>query len=228
MRKPTMKSTHEFVDYLAGYLGQVRCLKVLSNQALLIADLDERMGVRWSSVINGRCPSPQQRRDALAERLNVADLRQVVWPGVERLLVDLHSLQAYVNALPAYSDSRQGWDVVQHLEHPRTAIDLMNRCVASLKALRALDESERFLHALWDQLMLVTRWSRQSINPEPPERARVNFGVVTLQQMDATATGLLQKFCTGFHDFCELYADFPVLEPPVRMNIEPLEGFRKE
>lgn len=227
MRKPVMKSTHAFVDYLAEHLGMVRCLKSVSNQHPTLAALDERMGRRWSSVINGRSPSPQQRREALAERVNVADLRSLTVPGVDALLVRLHSLQMYVVALPAPAQAGTGWDVPAHVVHPRDIVSQINACVDTVKALRGIDPDDPTIADVWDQLMHIARWSRESLNPPADDRARITLGRLTATQLHESLDRLLYKFCVSFHDFCELYAQFPELAAPVAMDIGTTDDFHK-
>src|SRR6266568_3080532 len=101
MERPVMRSITEFSDYLARHLGMARVMRRLSRDDAHLVGLDKLMSERWASVINGRCPSPEQRAVALAERENVANLFPRVRPATCELLVALHSLQAYVNALPA-------------------------------------------------------------------------------------------------------------------------------
>ena len=228
-RKPKMKSVHAFVDYLAEHLGQVRCLKLLSNKDPMLVELDERMGERWSSVINGRCPSPEQRRAALAERVNVAELFQRVKPAMDELLVTLHSLQMYVATLPVEEGSAGGWEQPAHLLHPRATVDMLNGCIDKIRAIRALSADDHFFSAVWDQLMLMAKWSRESLNPSMLERQKITFRVLTATQMDNSTRAAIERFCRSFHDFCELYAEFPVLPAVPRMDLTPIaDGFKKE
>src|SRR5258706_288707 len=71
MDKPVMRSITEFSDYLATHLGMARIMRRLSRDDEYLVHLDTLMSERWASVINGRCPSPQQREVALRERENV-------------------------------------------------------------------------------------------------------------------------------------------------------------
>lgn len=227
-RKPKMKSVHAFVDYLAEHLGMVRCLLALSNKDAMLVQLDERMGERWSSVINGRCPTPEQRRAALDERIAAAELNHRVKPAMDELLVVLHSLQMYVVTLPATEENTGGWETKAFLDHPRAIVDKMNLAITRVKMMRALNPADRFFEAVWDQLMTLARWSRESVNPSAEARSKINLGVITQKQMDESLQAAMTRFCTSFHDFCELYADFPVLPAVPRMDIEPLPDFRKE
>ncbi len=227
MRKPKMKNVHAFVDYLAEHLGRVRCLGVLSNRDVMLVALDKRMGERWSSVINGRCPSPEQRRAALAERVNVAELFQRVKPAMDELLAILHSLQMYVAALPVAEAATGAWETTSHIEHPRATVDLLNKAIDRVKAIRALDAEDHFFTAIWDQLMIMARWSREGLNPSVDDREKITFRVVTQSQMDASTRAAIETFCTSFHDFCELYADFPVLPAVPRMDLTSPD-FKKE
>lgn len=228
-RKPKMKSVHAFVDYLAEHLGMVRCMKMLSKKDPMLVELDERMGERWSSVINGRCPSPEQRRAALAERMNVAELFQRIKPAMDELLVTLHSLQMYVATLPTHEASTGGWEQQAQLLHPRATVDMLNSSIDAVRAIRALDPDDLFFTALWDQLMRMAKWSRESLNPPAEEREKITFRVVTQSQMDASTRAAVERFCRSFHDFCELYAEFPVLPPVPKMDLTPIaEGFKKE
>ncbi len=227
MRKPKMKSVHAFVDYLAEHLGMVRCLKVLSKKDAMLVELDERMGVRWSSVINGRCPTPEQRRDALAERVSVAELFQRIKPAMDELLVTLHSLQMYVATLPVEEKSTGSWESTTHIQHPRATVDMLNSSIDKVKAIRALSPDDHFFTAIWDQLMIMAKWSRESLNPPGEERAKITLRVVTQTQMDASTRTAVERFCTSFHDFCELYADFPVLPAVPRMDLTSPD-FKKE
>src|SRR5690349_8797284 len=111
MAKPVMKSITEFADYLAMHLSMARVMRKLSRDDTYFVRLDELMGERWCSVINGNCPSPEQRRVALEERENVSNLFPRVQPATKELLVLLHSLQAYANALPTAGGESGGWAV---------------------------------------------------------------------------------------------------------------------
>jgi hypothetical protein len=228
-RKPKMKSVHAFVDYLAEHLGMVRCLSLLSKKDAILVELDERMGERWSSVINGRCPSPEQRRDALAERVNVSELFQRVKPAMDELLVVLHSLQMYVATLPVAEASSGGWEQTAQILHPRATVDMLNSSIDKVRAIRSLNPEDTCFTAIWDQLMLMARWSRESVNPSAEERAKISFRVLTQSQMDTSTREAVERFCKSFHDFCELYAEFPVLPAVPRMDLTLLSpDFRKE
>lgn len=227
MRKPKMKSTHAFVDYLAEHLGMVRCLKVLSGKDQMLVALDERMGERWCSVINGRCPSPEQRRAALAERVNVSELVHRVKPSMDALLAMLHSLQMYVAAMPVAEPTSGSWETVAHIQHPRETVDLLNGSIDRVKAIRVLNPEDHFFTAIWDQLMIMARWSRESLNPPSEDRSKITFNVVTQSQMDESTRAAIGRFCRSFHDFCELYAEFPVLPAVPRMDLTSPD-FKKE
>lgn len=227
MRKPKMKSVHAFVDYLADHLGMVRCLSFLSGKDEMLVKLDRVMGERWSSVINGRCPTPEQRRAALAERVNVGDLFHRVKPSMDALLVTLHSLQMYVAALPVTETAEGSWETTSHIAHPRATVDLLNSAIEKVRAIRKLSPEDHFFSAIWDQLMIMARWTRESLNPSAEERAQISFRVVTQSQMDESTRSAVETFCRSFHDFCELYADFPVLPAVPRMDLTSPD-FRKE
>src|SRR4051812_32724601 len=168
MDKPVMRSITEFSDYLASHLGMVRTMRHLSRDDEYLVGLDRLMSERWSSVINGRSPSPQQREVALRERENVANLYPRVRPATCELMVGLHSLQAYANALPAAGAASGGWAVRADLLHPDNVVKMLSAALDDAKGLHALDEENAFFKALLDQLLEMARWTRTSLNP-PPE-----------------------------------------------------------
>src|SRR4051794_31290906 len=125
MEKPVFKSIHEFSDYLAKHLGHARIMKRLSRDDPYFVQWDKLMGERWVSVINCNSPTPQQRQVALEERQNVANLFPRCQPATKELLVLLHSLQAYANALPMPTGSSGGWDLRADLVHPDITIKML-------------------------------------------------------------------------------------------------------
>jgi len=209
MDKPVMRSITEFSDYLAGYLGKARVMRRLSRDDEHLVALDKLMSERWCSVINGRRPSPQQREVALRERENVADLYPRVRRGTCELLVLLHSLQAYANALPLATGQQGGWAIRADLIHPDNVIKMLSAALDDVKGLHALDEQNEFFKNLLDQLLEMARWTRTSLNPQPEDRAKVHVGDVTQEQLDEALRSVLETVCRGMHDFCELYANFP-------------------
>jgi hypothetical protein len=229
MDKPVMRSVTEFSDYLALHLGMVRTMRHLSRQDEYLVGLDKLMAERWCSVINGRCPSPQQREVALRERENVANLYPRVRVATCELLVALRSLQAYVNALPlAGGGGGGGWAVREDLVHPDNVVKMLSGALDDSKGLHALDEENGFFKGLLDQLLEMARWTRTSLNPPAEDRAKVHLGEVTQEQLDVELRKVLERVCRSMHDFCELYANFPTLAPPVKMGLEPLPWDRKE
>src|SRR5258706_16390330 len=124
MDKPVMRSITEFSDYLATHLGMAQIMRRLSRDDEYLVHLDALMSERWASVINGRCPSPPQREVALRERENVANLYPRVRAATCELLVLLHSLQAYGNALPAAGRASGGWAVKAELVHPDNVLKM--------------------------------------------------------------------------------------------------------
>ncbi|MFT3787742.1 MAG: hypothetical protein QM770_16495 [Tepidisphaeraceae bacterium] len=209
MRKPTMKSPHEFVDYLATHLGRVRCLKALSRKDAYFVQLDERMGDRWSSVINGRSPSPEQRAWALQERLNVGAIYPRIEAAIRQLLTICHSLAAYAVALPLPTPAGNGWETRADLIHPDNIIKTLTIAIDDVRCLSALDPENAFFKDLWEQIQEMARWTRTSLNPSAEDRAKVKLNQLTLAQLELETQKILLSFCEGFHDFCELYAAFP-------------------
>jgi hypothetical protein len=223
MDKPVMRSVTEFSDYLASHLGMVRVMRHLSRNDEYLVGLDKLMAERWASVINGRCPSPQQREVALRERENVANLYPRVRVATRELLVALHSLQAYANALPAAAGGASGgWAVKAELVHPDNVVKMLSAALDDAKGLHGLDEKNEFFKGLLDQLLEMARWTRTSLNPSAEDRAKVHLGEVTQEQLDVELRNVLGTVCRSMHDFCELYANFPTLAPPVKMHLEPL------
>lgn len=222
--KPKMKNIHEFVDYLAEHLGRVRCLKHLSRKDEYFVALDKRMGERWSSVINGRSPSREQREAALQERLNVASVYPKVEPALKELVTICHSLHAYAVALPLPTPSSGGWEVRSDLLHPDNVMKLITAAIDDLKTIKALDHDNAYFADLFDQAIEMARWTRTSLNPAPEDRAKVRMGEVTFERVSAEARDVLLVFCQSFHDFCELYADFPTQAPMVSMQLDSTLG----
>lgn len=204
-----MRSITEFSDYLAGYLGKARVMRHLSRDDEHLVGLDKLMSERWCSVINGRRPSPQQREVALRERENVANLFPRVRRGTCELLVLLHSLQAYANALPPATGQQGGWAIRADLIHPDNVVKMLGAALDDAKGLQALDEENEFFKNLLDQLLEMARWTRMSLNPQPQDRAKVRIGEVTQERLDQELRSVLETVCRGMHDFCELYASFP-------------------
>ncbi len=219
-----MRSLTEFSDYLAVHLGMVRMMRKLSRDDPFFVKLDEVMGERWCSVINGNCPTPEQRKAALEERLNVANLFPRVQPATKQLLVWLHSLQAYANALPAPGTSSGGWEMRADLLHPDNTIKMLTAAMDDVKRLNGLDPENEFFKTLLDQLLEMARWTRTSLNPPPEDRVRVQMGSVTQEMLDVELKNVLKHVCRSMHDFCELYANFPTLPPKVKMHLEPIMG----
>ncbi len=217
--KPVMKSITEFVDYLATHLGMVRCMRKLSRDDPFFIQWDELMGERWCSVINGRCPTPEQRRAALEERHNVAEILPRVMPATRDLLVMSHSLHVYVVALPAPGASGGGWDVRADLLHPDSIVKMLTACLDDAKRITALDGDNPYYKALLDQFLEMARWTRTSLNPTAEDRAKVNLGAVTQQELDDQLKAVIISVCRSMHDFCDLYANFPVLPPVPKMNL---------
>jgi hypothetical protein len=228
MDKPVMRSITEFSDYLAAHLGMARVMRRLSRDDEYLAHLDMLMSERWSSVINGRCPSPQQREVALRERENVANLYPRVRPATCELLVRLHSLQAYANALPHAGGESGGWAVKAELVHPDNVVKMLSGALDDAKGLHSLDEKNEFFKSLLDQLLEIARWTRTSLNPAADDRAKVHIGEVTQEQLDIELKNVLGTVCRSMHDFCELYANFPTLAPPAAIQLEPLPWDKEE
>jgi hypothetical protein len=222
MDKPVMKSIHEFADYLAIHLGMVRNMRRLSRDDEFFVALDKTMGDRWVSVINGNCPTREQREAALHERLNVASLYPRVRPATVDMLVVAHSLQAYANALPMAASAAGGWDVRADLLHPDATIKMLTAAMNDAKAIVALDGENQYFKSVLDQMLEMARWTRTSLNPPADDRAKVRLGEVTQDRMDQELQEVLKKVCRSMHDFCELYANFPTLPPMVKMQLEPL------
>jgi len=217
-----MRSTTEFSDYLATHLGMARVMRRLSRDDAHLVALDKLMSERWASVINGRCPSPEQRAVALAERENVANLYPRVRPATCQLLVALHSLQAYANALPPAAGGAGGWEIRADLVHPDNVIKMLSAALDDAKNLHALDEQNEYFKSLLDQLLEMARWTRTSLNPQPEDRAKVQLGQVTQPDLDRELKNVLGAVCRGMHDFCELYATFPTLAPMPKIELQPL------
>jgi hypothetical protein len=220
MDKPVMKSITEFADYLAEHLGMVRNMRRLSRDDAYLVAFDKLMGERWVSVINGNCPSPEQRQAALAERVNVANLFPRVRPGMLELLPRAHSLQAYANALPAAGPAESaGWATRADLLHPDVTVKMLTAALDDAKALNALAGDEGFFHDLLDQLLEMARWTRTSLNPSAEDRAKVRLGELTQEKLDTELKETLANVCRSLHDFCELYANFPTLPPKVKIPL---------
>jgi hypothetical protein len=224
MDKPVMRSVTEFSDYLALHLGMVRTMRHLSRDDEYLVGLDKLMSERWASVINGRCPSPQQREVALRERENVANLYPRVRVATCELLVGLRSLQAYVNALPVAGSGGGGggWAVREDLVHPDNLVKMLSSALEDAKGLHGLDEENGFFKGLLDQLLEMARWTRTSLNPPAEDRAKVRVGGVAQEELDVELRKVLEVVCRSLHDFCELYAGFPTLAPVVKMGVERL------
>ena len=228
MAKPVMKSIHEFSDYAARHIALARNMRRLSRDDAYLVALDKLMGERWTSVINCNSPTPQQRQAALADRENVANLFPRVQPAMRSLLVALQSLQAYANALPLPPAQTGGWAVRADLLHPDNLIKILSAALDDAKCLHALDETNAFFADLREQLLEMARWTRTSLNPSPDERAKVRVGQVTLEQLEHELREVLTNVCRSFHDFCELYADFPAPDVPVKLGLETLPWSKKE
>jgi hypothetical protein len=146
---------------------------------------------------------------ALRERENVADLYPRVRRGTCELLVLLHSLQAYANALPPATGQQGGWAIRADLIHPDNVVKMLSAALDDAKGLHALDEQNEFFKNLLDQLLEMARWTRTSLNPQAVDRGKVHVGDVTQEQWDEALRSVLETVCRGMHDFCELYANFP-------------------
>jgi hypothetical protein len=228
MDKPVMKSIHEFADYLALHLGMVRNMRRLSRDDAFFVALDKTMGERWVSVINGNCPTREQREAALQERLNVASLYPRIRPATVEMLVLAHSLQAYANALPAAAAGTSGgWEVRADLLHPDATIKMITAAMNDAKGICALDGENAYFKSVLEQMLEMARWTRTSLNPSAEDRAKVRLGEVTQERLDHELQEVLKKVCRSMHDFCELYANFPTLPPRVKVQLEPLPWDKK-
>jgi hypothetical protein len=224
MDKPVMKSLVEFQDYLASHLAMARVMRKLSRDDEYLVRLDKLMGERWCSVVNCNSPTPEQRRVALED---VSNLFPRVQPATRELLVGLHSLQAYANALPTAGGETGGWSLRADLLHPDNVIKMLTAAMDDAKGLHALDETNAFFKDLLDQLLEMARWTRTSLNPTPEDRAKVRIGEVTQDKLDAALKDALTHVCRGMHDFCELYANFPTQAPRPKIHLEPLPWDKK-
>ncbi len=216
-----MKSIVEFADYLASHLAMARVMRKLSRDDEYLVRLDKLMGERWSSVVNCNSPTPEQRRAALEERENVSNLFPRVQPATRELLLRLHSLQAYANALPTAGGESAGWSLRADLLHPDNVIKMLTAAMDDAKGLHALDETNAFFKDVLDQLLEMARWTRTSLNPTPEDRAKVRIGEVTQDNLDAALKDALTHLCRSMHDFCELYANFPTQAPRPKIHLEP-------
>lgn len=223
-----MKSLVEFEDYLAKHLAMARVMRKLSRDDEYLVRLDKLMSERWCSVVNCNSPSPEQRRVALEERENVSNLFPRVQPATKELLVRLHSLQAYANALPTAGGESGGWSLRADLLHPDNVIKMLTAAMDDAKCLHALDETNLFFKDLLDQLLEMARWTRTSLNPSPEDRAKVRIGEVTQDKLDAELKESLKHVCRSMHDLCELYADFPTQAPRPKIHLESLPWDKKE
>jgi hypothetical protein len=223
MAKPVMKSMTQFVDYLAEHLGLVRVMRRLSRDDPHFVRWDELMGERWVSVINGNCPSPEQRRAALEERENVLNLLPRLQVAVRDLVPRLHSLHAYAVALGLPSgQAPTGWAMPAEMLHPDSVIKMLSAALDDAKGLHALDRDNACFKDLLDQLLEMARWTRTSLNPSTEDRAKVHLGAYGVEALDKELAAALGRVCRSMHDFCELYAEFPVLPPKVAIHLEPL------
>lgn len=223
-----MKSIHEFGDYTAEHIAFARNMRHLSRNDDYFGQLDKTMGERWTSVINCNSPTPQQRRAALEDRVNVADCFPRLQPAMRSLLVALHSLQAYANTLPMPPNQSGGWAVRADLLHPDNVIKVLSAALDDSKALHHLDTANPFFADLREQLLEMARWTRTSLNPSTEDRAKIRLGQITIEQLESELRAVLAVVCRSFHDFAELYATFPAPEPMPKMKLEPLPWDRKE
>jgi hypothetical protein len=224
MEKPVIRSVTEFADYLAEHLGMVRMMRKLSRDDAYLIRLDELMSERWVSVINCNSPTPEQKRVALEERENVSNLFPRVQPATKELLVRIHSLQAYANALPAPGAASGGWEIRADLLHPDNVVKMLTAALDDAKRLNGLDGENEFFKGLLDQLLEMARWTRTSLNPSPEDRAKVHMGDVTQEKLDEELKNVLTRVCRSMHDFCELYASFPTQAPFPKMKLQPIVG----
>jgi hypothetical protein len=222
MDKPQMKSIHEFSDYTARHIALARNMRHLSRGDEYFVRLDKTMGERWTSVINCNSPTPEQRRAALDDRVNVADCFPRLQPAMRSLIVALQSLQAYANALPMPPSQTAGWAVRADLVHPDNLVKMLSAALDDSKALHNLDAENAFFADLREQLLEMARWTRTSLNPSAEDRAKVRLGQVTIEQLEAQLRAVLLAVCRSFHDFAELYATFPAPEPMPKMELQRL------
>ncbi len=228
MAKPVMRSRSEFTDYLAIHLGRVRCLKKLSNDDPYFVALDQRMGERWDSCINGRTPSPEQRKLALEERPNVAAIYPRIEGALRRLLQTLHSMHAYAVTLPPPMPSNAGWDLKPQMVHPDNAIKMISAAIDSLRMTHALDPENPFFKSLWDQTQEMARWTRTSAHPTAGDIAKVQLNEVRWEQVEDETQKAVMNFCREFGEFCELYATIPAQDMHIpKMDIGTSEGWEK-
>jgi hypothetical protein len=163
----------------------------------------------------------EQRRAAMEERENVANLFPRLQVAVRELVTRLHTLHAYCVslALPSMAGSAPGWEVRQDLLHPDTVIKILSDALDDAKGFCALDPENACFKGLLDQLLEMARWTRTSLNPSAADREKVWLGQYTVEQLEVELQGVLGKVCRSMHDFCELYAGFPKLPPKVEMKL---------
>jgi hypothetical protein len=224
MPKPVMKSITEFVDYLSLHLGMVRNMRKLSRDDPFLVAWDQVMGERWTSVVNGNSPTPEQRRAALEERHNVAETWPRLLPAMRQLLVSCHSLHSYVISLPPPPQTGGGWHLKADMVHADAIIKMLSAAIADTRCAHALDGENAFFKELFDQLLEMARWTRTSLNPDAADRAKVNLGRYAQEELDEQLKAVVTSVCRSMHDFCELYADFPALPPKTRIQLDPLTG----
>lgn len=224
MDKPVIKSLFEFEEYTARHLSYARIMRKLSRDDPHLVALDKLMAERWGSVVNCNSPTPEQRRAALDERENVANLLPRLQPAMRELLVRLHSLQAYTNALPAAGGGGGGWDLRADLLHPDNVIKMITAAMDDARCLAGLDPENALFKSVMEQLVEMARWTRTSLNPSAEDRARVRVGEVTAEMLDAGLRAAVAGVCRSMHDFCDLYANYPAQPPRVKMHLEPIVG----
>jgi hypothetical protein len=228
MAKPIMRSRTEFTDYLAIHLGRVRSLKKLSNNDAYLVQLDQRMSDRWASVINGRTPSPEQRKLALEERPNVSAIYPRIEGVLRMLLQTLHSMHAYAVTIPPPMPSTAGWDLKPQMMHPDNAMKMINVAVDTIRMLQALDPQNAFFKSIWDQTQEMARWTRTSVHPSAEEKAKVELNRVRWEQLEDEGQKAVMNFCREFGEFCELYAAVPAQDMHApQMDIGTSEGWEK-
>jgi len=226
MPQRVMKSIHEFNEFLSANLTIVRNLRYLSGHHPYFVRYDELMSECWSSTINGRCPTPEQRRAATFDQITPRDVKPLLEGPGRDLVARLQMFQEYLGTIVEPVPPQGGWGLTPSFQHSEVIREQFKPAMDAIKGFRVLGLEDELFATVYDQLIALAKWLREDVCPSPGERAQFTAGGVTPAQMDAHLDAAIACCLESLHDFNRLYVNFPVLPPMPKIHLEPIGPFR--
>lgn len=104
---------------------------------------------------------------------------------------------------------KRAWQLPRHLVHPDAVIKKLSSAIHDARCLNELDPDDALYSALRDELVLMAKWTRESLHPGSDERASAQVGRFTAGELDAHLDTTLARAVESLHYFNELYVAFP-------------------